>query len=189
MVGKLTFTIQYWLKNPPWDSGITPPEVYDFLESNPPGRALDLGCGTGTNVLTMARLGWQVTGIDYVPRAIRIAKRKIRQEGLADKAEFIVGDVLNPKIIKGEYEFVLDIGCFHNFSGTDIERYREIVTRALKPGGSLLLYVHMHQGQGSGHGTEESDLTQLESSLSLVNRQDGEESSRPSAWLKYQKKL
>ena len=189
MVGKLFFTIQYWLNNPPWDTGITPPEVYDFLEGNPPRRALDLGCGTGTNVITIAEHGWQVTGVDYIPRAIRIAKRKIRQAGLADKADFFVGDVLNPKTVVGKYELVLDIGCFHSFSGIEIERYREFVTRSLVPGGWLLLYVHLNKSQGSGHGILESDLAQLESSLSLVNRQDGEESSRPSAWLKYQKKL
>jgi len=188
MVGKLFFTIRYWLNNPPWDTGITPPEVYQFLEDNPPGRALDLGCGTGTNVLTIAEHGWQVVGIDYVPRAIRIAKRKIRQAGLADKVDLFVGDVLNPNIVGGEYDLVLDIGCFHSFSGLEIERYRANVTKYLAPGGSLFLYVHLNESQGSGHGIKESDLAKLESSLVLVNRQDGEETSRPSAWLRFLKK-
>lgn len=188
MARKLFFTLQYWLNNPPWDSGITPPEVYDYLEGNAPGQALDLGCGTGTNVLTMANYGWRVTGIDYIPRAIRVAKKKTRRAGLADQADFFVGDVLNSEAIVGEYELILDIGCLHSFSGLDIERYREIVTKSLAPGGTLLLYVHLNKGQGPGHGINETDLLKLECSLSLVNRQDGEESSRPSAWLRFQKK-
>ena len=88
MVGKIFFTLQYWLKNPPWDTGVTPPELYAYLESNPPGKALDLGCGTGTNVITMAEYGWDVTGVDYIPRAIRIAERKARRAGAGGKNPF-----------------------------------------------------------------------------------------------------
>ena len=36
----------------------------------PPGRALDLACGPGRNALYLARLGWQVTAVDYSPVAI-----------------------------------------------------------------------------------------------------------------------
>jgi cyclopropane fatty-acyl-phospholipid synthase-like methyltransferase len=188
MAGKVFFTLQYWLKNPPWDTGITPPEVYDFLEHNPPGRALDLGCGTGTNVITIADYGWQVTGIDYVPRAIKKANRKIRQAGLIDNVDLFVGDVLKPNTFGGEYQLILDVGCFHSFSGKEIEQYKENVCKHLVPGGNLLLYVHLNDDPGSDHGAKESDLALLGSNLSLISRQNGEESSRPSAWLKYLKK-
>ena len=187
MSRKFFFSLQYWLKNPPWDTGITPPEVYAFLENNPPGRALDLGCGTGTNALTIAEHGWQVTGIDFAPRAIRTARRKISQAGFADRVNFLVGDVLASNKIEGEYELILDVGCFHGFSGIDVKRYQEIVSSCLAPGGSLLLYVHLNENPGPGHGTKESDLSILESNFSLVSRQDGDEFSRPSAWLRYQK--
>ena len=36
----------------------------------PPGRALDLACGPGRNALYLARLGWQVTAVDYSSVAI-----------------------------------------------------------------------------------------------------------------------
>ncbi len=43
----------YWRGKPRWDTGITPPEVVQLVEAEhfPPGRALDIGCGTGTNVV------------------------------------------------------------------------------------------------------------------------------------------
>ena len=123
MFRKLFFTLQYLFNNPPWDTGITPPELYAYLEENTPGCVLDLGCGTGTNALTMANYGWQVTGIDYVPRAIRTARRKVRRAVLEEQVNFVIGDVLNQRTVKGEYDLILDIGCFHSMSVSDIKRY------------------------------------------------------------------
>lgn len=187
MARKALFTLFYWFRDPPWDTGITPPEVYRFLENNPPGRALDLGCGTGTNVITLAEHGWQATGVDFVPRAIRIARRKARRQGLEKRVDFFVGDVLSQKSFQGMYDLILDIGCFHSFSGPDVETYRENIKTHLAPGGTLLLYVHLRQEPGSGHGAAEADLALLGEYLSLEWREEGEESSRPSAWLGFVK--
>ena len=186
MVRKIFFTFQYLMNNPPWDTGISPPEVYQFLEKNSPGVALDLGCGTGTNALTMAGYGWQVTGIDYVPKAIRIARRKARQADLTDRVKFLIGDVLNFKSLEGKYDLVLDIGCFHSFSGKDIDRYARNISNYLTPGGSLLLYAHIKNDPGSSHGVSEEDINVLGKFLTLVQRQDGDEgASRPSAWFRF----
>ena len=188
MARKIFFAFQYLLNNPPWDTGITPPEVYQFLEENSPGIALDLGCGTGTNALTIADYGWKVTGIDYVPKAIRIARRKARQAGLVDRVKFQVGDVLDLNSLEGKHDLVLDIGCFHSFSGMDIDRYARNVLNNLSPGGSLLLYAHLKKDPGSSHGASEEDISVLGKFLPLIQRQDGDEgASRPSAWFHFQK--
>ncbi len=47
----LQFNLRY-LGNPPWDTGVSPPELLAIIAEKQPGRALDLGCGTGTNLLT-----------------------------------------------------------------------------------------------------------------------------------------
>src|SRR6185312_13451966 len=41
-----------------------------------PGRALDLGCGTGRNALYLARAGWETVGVDMVGYAVEVARRK-----------------------------------------------------------------------------------------------------------------
>ena len=187
MARKFFFTLQYWFKNPPWDTGVTPPEVYQFLEDHPPGRALDLGCGTGTNVITLAESGWQASGVDFVPRAIRIARRKARRKGVTESTDFQVGDALSRDIFQGEYDLILDIGCFHSFSDQQAEVYAANVNDHLAVGGSLLLYAHLRQGSGPGHGASEIGLEKIGERLELAWRRDGEESSRPSAWMEFVK--
>jgi len=67
LLRRINFNLWYF-RRPPWDRGISPPELFDFISKHPAGRAIDLGCGTATNVITLAQNGWQVTGIDFAPR-------------------------------------------------------------------------------------------------------------------------
>ncbi len=187
MARKLFFTLRYWLDNPPWDTGITPPEVYQFLDDHPPGRALDLGCGTGTNVITLAQHGWRAEGVDFVARAIKKARKKARRAGVEDKVTFKVGDALAAESFRGEYDLILDIGCFHSFPSQSIGTYANNLREHLKPGGTFLLYTHINPGPEEGHGATEESLALVGDYLKLVRRMDGEEFSRPSAWLEFRK--
>ena len=54
----------------------------DEVERLPVGSALDLGCGTGTNALKLARRGWSVIGVDWAEHAIELATRSARENGL-----------------------------------------------------------------------------------------------------------
>ena len=76
------FEWRYFRGQTPWDTNITPPEVMEFLANTTPGAALDLGCGTGTNAITLTRYGWQVTAIDFSYKAIRTARRKAAKDTL-----------------------------------------------------------------------------------------------------------
>ena len=169
---------------PPWDTGITPPELVNFVASHPAGRALDLGCGTGTNVIYLAQHGWQAAGVDFAWSAIRAALRKVRQAGV--EADLRVADVTRLRGIHGPYDLVLDIGCFHNVPAAGRPAYRANVERLLAPSGAFLLYVHIKpDAAAGGHGVVEAELDALANQLRLVSRQDSFERGLPSAWLTF----
>ncbi|HET8841265.1 MAG TPA: class I SAM-dependent methyltransferase, partial [Ktedonobacteraceae bacterium] len=110
--------------NPPWDTRITPPELVAQIEgpqTRPAGRALDLGCGTGTNSLYLAGHGWDVTGIDFISSAIEQAREKQRGIGtLAGNVHFLVGDVtrLNALKLDTGYTLLFDLGCLHSIEAS-----------------------------------------------------------------------
>lgn len=173
-------------QRPPWDTGISPPELLAFIAAQPPGRALDLGCGTGTNVVTLARHGWRVTGVDFAVKAIVEARRKARTAGV--QADLRLGDVTRLDGLAGPFDLILDIGCFHGLPADGRSAYARNVKRLLAPDGTFLLYVMFKADAQSKHsGIREADLACFAPELALVARADGVDTARgrPSAWLTY----
>ncbi len=182
----LYFYVLYYRK-PRWDTGVSPPELLEFIEEHPTGRALDMGCGTGTNVITLAQHGWQVTGVDFVKRAIREADRKVQQAGVT--VELFVDDVTKLENVRGEFDLVLDIGCFHSLESIDQPAYLKNLMRLTIPGSYYLMYGFFRGSNERRPGMLESDLDKFETGFDLRKREDGtERGQRPSAWLTYQRK-
>lgn len=186
LLRKLFF--QFWyFRNPPWDTYQTPPEVLDFILKNPPGRALDLGCGTGTNVITLAQNGWQATGIDFIPKAIRAARRNAALAGV--DVDFWIDDVSILHKVQGPFDLILDIGCFQSLDKSGMAAYRRNIQHLLASGGVFMIYLFFRSDDKlSGSGASESDLEPFQDFLVLAQRQDGTERGfLPSAWLTYRK--
>jgi SAM-dependent methyltransferase len=139
----VTFRVMYRLGFKPWDSGVSPPELKELIEgptAQRRGRALDLGCGTGTNVIYMAQHGWEVTGIDFVPRALAMAKRKAAAAKVS--ARLIQGDVtrLADLGIGDGFALVFDLGCLHSIPDDRRGAYAAGVTEATLPGADFLVW-------------------------------------------------
>lgn len=179
---RLAFSYWYYRK-PPWDTGISPPELIDFIAAHPPGRALDIGCGTGTNVITLARHGWQVTGIDFASPAIRIARKKVNQARI--QADFRVADITRADDLHGPYDFILDIGCLHAISHAERQKYLSNIERWLSPTGYYLVYLFINDlPQQKQSGLSEADISEMTRRFDLLERVNGTERGRlPSAWL------
>ncbi len=180
---QLYFNLLY-LRHPPWDTQVSPPELLEYIENNPPGCALDLGCGTGTNVTTLAQHGWQAVGVDYVKRAIQDANYKSAQAGV--QAEFIAEDVTKLEKVSGVFDLVLDIGCFHSLADKEKQRYINNLERLTRPGSMLLLYGFLRGIDSSGTGMDESDILAFDKLFTLSRRVDGaDRGQRPSTWLTF----
>ena len=169
-----------------WDVGHPPQLLIDFLEENPPGRAIDLGCGTGTNAIAMAEYGWQVWGIDFVPEAIRLGKKKAKKAGV--DIDLRVGDVTKSNILKDQFDLAIDIGCYHSLSPNSRSLYRENLANILTPGGIFLIYGHDRPVEQKPPGMTEADIEAFGNHMDLITREDASSyRGRPSFWLQYRK--
>ena len=188
MFRRLHFQYLYF-GQPPWDTGVSPPELFEFIKNNKPGRAIDIGCGTGTNVIALAQAGWKVTGVDFAPRAIKIARQKLKRSRMP--ATVLVADATNLSGIAGPFDLALDLGCFHGISREGRAKYLDQLQRILGPNGFWLLYAFLSPGTPrSGHGLDEADIHLISSQLTLVSRRDGfDKRERQSAWFLFQKIL
>ena len=160
----------------------------EFIERASPGRALDLGCGTGTNAITLARRGWTVTGVDFAPEAIRIARERAAKAGL--KIDFYTADVTELDMLSGPYDYVLDIGCLFILTDSKRRRYAQNLARLTAPGSLYMLYAWLPRpwrGDTWGISPEEVE-TLIGHWFSLERRVVGEEKGHPSAWYWYRRK-
>jgi cyclopropane fatty-acyl-phospholipid synthase-like methyltransferase len=184
---RIFYALMYF-RRPPWDTGISPPELMEHIATHPPGRALDLGCGTGTNALTLAEHGWQVTAVDFIPRALQQARRKARQAGVI--VDFHLDDVTRLDGIRGPFDLALDIGCFHSLAPSGRQAYLQNLERLLAPGGVFLVYAFLRAADDPGSpGLTEAEIAAISSRLEPVNRLNSTERGRvPSAWLTWRKR-
>ena len=183
------FQFQYlYFRKPPWDTGISPPELIEFIQTHPPGRAIDLGCGTGTNVIILAQAGWDVTGVDFTPRAIKLARQKLKKANI--RAKLFVKDATKLQGINGPYDLAFDLGCFHGIPQDGKVKYLEGLNHILAPNGFWLMYGFLKSDtRQTGSGLSEVDIRLMVSRLTLLSRQDGFDiREKPSAWFLFQKK-
>jgi SAM-dependent methyltransferase len=151
LISNVFFRLMYRRGFTPWDSGVSPPELVGVIEGAgrlASGRALDLGCGTGTTSVYMASKGWQVTGVDFVPRPIRVARAKAASAGVS--VAFLVGDVtrLHELPIEPGFDLLFDQGCFHSLPDRARPAYVRGVSRMTRSGATSLLYAFGRQPDG-----------------------------------------
>ncbi|MFN2299757.1 MAG: class I SAM-dependent methyltransferase [Anaerolineales bacterium] len=178
LMNRLWYAIHYRL-SPPWDTGIPVPELVRILADLPPGKALDIGCGTGTNLLYLARQGWEVTGVDFVPWAIAKARAKLK----AYTPVLLVGDVteLASLELPGPFDLALDVGCFHGLSARGRSKYAAGLAHWVKPGGLYMLYAWQPEGEEDPNGISRTDIEQVfRAAFSLQRYEQGK--GRASAW-------
>lgn len=136
MPGRWTFEAIYaaGIASTMWDRDAPDPALVRWAGT--PARAVDLGCGTGTHALWLARRGVAVDAVDFSSRAVAALRRRAAEAGVALAAH--EADVLR-WTPPHAYDLVVDYGCFHSLPVEGRARYAEVVAEAAAPGGIFVL--------------------------------------------------
>lgn len=94
---------------------------------------LDLGCGSGENIVPLARRGAQVIGIDISPELIDIARARLELTG--SKAELRVGSAYETGLPDRSVDVIFMMALVHHLN---IPIAREEMRRILAPGGCVI---------------------------------------------------
>lgn len=100
------------------------------------GSALDLGCGAGTYSLFMARRGYRVTAVDFMPQAVKMLSEQAAAAGL--DIEAVQADIMTWTPPRA-FDVVLDVGCLHSLRAAQRAAYATLLQKALGPGGDYIL--------------------------------------------------
>jgi SAM-dependent methyltransferase len=160
----------------PWDTGTPDPMLVELIESRAivAGRALEVGCGTGTNAIYLAHHGFEVVGVDISPLAVENARARAN-----GRCRFETVDFLNDAPPGGPFQFVFDRGCFHTFD-EDRERtqFAQKVASALVDNGIWLSLIGSTEGlareTGPPRRSARDVMNAIEPSLEIVQFRSGE---------------
>jgi len=138
-MSRLLFGLLYRLGLTPWDGHALPARLREAAAREPKGRALDVGCGTGDASIFLARAGWDVTGVDFVERALAKARAKAAAAGA--RVRFLRGDAtkLEDAGVGGGYRLLVDGGLLHGLSDAQRDAYVPALGAAAAPGATLVI--------------------------------------------------
>jgi SAM-dependent methyltransferase len=97
-------------------------------------KILDLGCGTGINLKSLAGLGFAV-GLDFFPEALSYCRKRSLQELVLSKGEFL-------PFREQSFDLVTSLDTIEHCQ--EPEKMLSEVFRSLKPGGYFLLTAPAH---------------------------------------------
>jgi SAM-dependent methyltransferase len=142
MVGARSYDLMY-RTFAPWDSVGVRRDLLDLLaggELSPAShpRVVDLGCGTGANVVHLAGLGYDAHGVDFSKVAIRKARERAAAADV--EATFVIGDLTAETIpgLDGRFDLLLDFGTLDDLRGGSRQAMARTITRLSRPGSLFL---------------------------------------------------
>jgi SAM-dependent methyltransferase len=147
----VNYELAYRIGFHPWEDAAGQPEFRHTIASlldaqEPPGSALDLGTGSGIWAVELARRGWDVTGVDTVPRALDRARERARHEGVP--ARFEEADVTDLGGLGSGFNLLLDTGTFHGLRAAQREAMARSVTAVAAAEATLLLLAWTPRRRG-----------------------------------------
>ncbi len=142
MVWRWAYELMYRV-GAPWE-GPARAELVGLVESGrlTPGRAIDLGCGSGANAIFLAEHGFAVTGVDFSRVALDKARRAAAPSPARDRVTFVEGDLTAERIpgVEGPFDLVVDYGTLDDLRGDNRSAMARLMTSLTAEGGTCLLW-------------------------------------------------
>lgn len=123
----------------PWNIETPPDALVELVRSGKirPCRTIDLGCGAGNYAIYFAGIGFEVTGVDSSPTAIRIARENAIKRGV--RCTFIRADLLGDMHeVEEKFDFAYDWELLHHIFPEDRGTYVKNVYTLLNPGATYV---------------------------------------------------
>jgi SAM-dependent methyltransferase len=139
-VKSFLYSLGYRYFRTPWDGGGPRTELVELVENGriQPCRAIDLGSGTGWNVIFLAQHGFEVTGVDFAQGAIELGRSRAQTAGVT--ATFVEDDLTNLEHVNGTFDLLVDYGTLDDLNLSHRDLYIENVLPLTHPGSLFLLY-------------------------------------------------
>lgn len=123
---------------PPWETGTPAAELIQVLNEGliPVGTGLEIGCGTGANAVELVKRGFEVTAVDNSPTAIERARVRSERENALPR--YVLADIFEFAQTAGQFDFILDVGCYHFMRQGELDCYLDVLWRVTRPGSYYL---------------------------------------------------
>ena len=149
------FDEAYRSRSAPWVIGEPQPAIVELQRAGwIHSKVLDVGCGTGEHTILLTRLGYDVLGVDFAPRAVQQARVNAADKGV--DARFEVADAMN--LGEPGYQTVVDSALFHIFDDADRRRYVSSLHAAARPDGLVHVLALSDAGRGFGPQVSEREI-------------------------------
>jgi methyl halide transferase len=171
-----------------WELGAPAPPLADRLRTADLtlGRAIVPGCGRGHEVLLLAELGWDATGLDFAEAPLVDARAAAAQRGLAPT--FVQGDwfaAAERPGWAGGFDLLVEHTCFCAIDPARRGEYVDVAAAVLRPGGRVLgLLWNCREASGPPWDTTPEEMRQyfgrrftverLEPAVGSLERRGGE---------------
>jgi len=133
----------------------------------PPGRALDAGCGHGSETLWLAARGWQVTAVDFAATALAHARSTAAAMGadVAGRIDWVEADLGTWAPQRAAYDLVV---CIYVHVAGSVEEMVQRMAHGVARGGTLLLVGHPAIDPGTGAPTAAAGQVQVSVEAALA---------------------
>ena len=133
----------------------------------PPGRALDAGCGHGSDTLWLAARGWQVTAVDFAATALAYARSTAEAMGpdVAGRVDWVEGDLTTWAPDRDGYDLVV---CLYVHVAASVEEFLERMASGVARGGTLFLVGHRPIDPATGAATAAAGQVQVSVEAALA---------------------